>query len=117
MAKKIQISVIASSVPIIDVSLPLEAVVGKVMDYLRDQIAQVLPDKPDLIVLPEVCDRPSNLKEKFDYYRLRGNRVLETLAGIAREQHCYITYPGRSVVCPTAPGAIQPDQVNIQGLG
>ena len=50
MAKKMKISVIASSVPIIDASLPLEAVVGKVTDYLRDQIAQVLPDKPDLML-------------------------------------------------------------------
>ncbi|MDO9540724.1 MAG: carbon-nitrogen hydrolase family protein [Kiritimatiellia bacterium] len=95
MAKKIKISAIASSVPIIDASLPLETVVEKVTDYLRDQIAQVLPDKPDLIVLPECCDRPPNftLKERFDYYRLRGNRVLEALTGIAREQHCHITYP------------------------
>jgi len=78
-----------------DASGALERIVGKVTDYLRDQIAQVLPDKPDVIVLPEVCDCPPNftLNERIDYYRLRGNRILEALSVIAREQHCYITYP------------------------
>jgi len=95
MANKVKISVIASSVPAMETSVSMKPTVGKVGGYLRDQIAQTLPDKPDLIVLPEACDRPPNFKinERFDYYRLRGNRMLETLAGIAREHHCYITYP------------------------
>lgn len=95
MARKIKISVVASSGPAVDASLSLEAGVGKATDHLRGQIAQVLPDKPDLIVLPEACDRPSNFNGQkiFDYYHLRGERVLEALAGIAREHSCYITYP------------------------
>jgi len=95
MAKRIKISVIGSRVPEVDLSAPPQAILKTVIDYLRGQILQTLPDKPDLIVLPEVCDRPPNINVagKLEYYRLRGNRVLEFLSEIAREHHCYITYP------------------------
>lgn len=93
MSKKVRISVIASAVPAIESAVSLEAAVGKVTDYLRDQIAQVLPDKPDLIVLPECCDRPRNYGGRFDYCRIRGNRVCEALADVARQNRCYVTYP------------------------
>ncbi|MBU4212098.1 MAG: carbon-nitrogen hydrolase family protein [Kiritimatiellae bacterium] len=95
MAKKIKISVIGSRVPEADPSAPIQTVLETVIDYLRGQISQVLPDKPDLIVLPEMCDQPSNfaVAKQFEFYRLRGNRVLEFLSGTAREHHCHITYP------------------------
>jgi len=69
--------------------------------FWRAKIDAVLPDRPDLIVLPEVCDRPANTdigdaspaEARLAYYRARGNRILEALAAIARERRCYITYP------------------------
>lgn len=66
--------------------------------YLTTQINQVLPDRPDLVILPEVCDLPCNyeLTSKLvlnDYLDARGDRVLESLKQLASEHHCYITYP------------------------
>ena len=57
-------------------------------------IANVLPDTPDLIVLPECCDRPSGLSAEqcIAYYSTRGNRVLDHLRITARENRCYIAY-------------------------
>lgn len=93
MARKVKISVISSPAPAVDPSAPLQTVVETMADYWRDQITQVLPDKPDLIVLPECCDRPSNQKDTFKYYQARGSQILESLAGQARQNHCYLTYP------------------------
>lgn len=95
MAKRMKISVIAPRGIAIDNAVPMQTAVETVIGYLRDQVSQVLPEKPDLIVLPEVCDRPSNysVENAFKYYPVRGNQVLESLAGIARKHHCYLTYP------------------------
>jgi predicted amidohydrolase len=96
MAKRIKLSVIGSRVATMDPFAPMQVMLETVIDYLRGQILQVLPDKPDLIVLPEVCDLPSHLNNvavQFEYYRFCGNRVLDVLSGIACEHHCYIAYP------------------------
>jgi predicted amidohydrolase len=66
--------------------------------YLTERIGQVLPDQPDLIVLPKVCDLPANYPATsdttlHDYLNARGDRVQCELAKIAHEQHCYIAYP------------------------
>ncbi len=69
-----------------------------VISHLEENISQVLPDKPDLIVLPEVCDRPVGIKsieERFSYYKERGNAVLKFLQKTAKENNCYITYPAQ----------------------
>lgn len=71
-------------------------VVEKVIAHLRGRIDQVLPDRPDLIVLPECCDRPADFapdrKRVLKYYRARGDRVRDAMREIARANHCYIAY-------------------------
>ena len=32
--------------------------------HLREKVAQVLPDHPDLILLPEACDRAGELSQR-----------------------------------------------------
>jgi len=59
--------VIGSRVPEADPSAPIQTVLETVIDYLRGQIAQVLPDKPDLIVLPEMCDRTLMSRNNLDF--------------------------------------------------
>ena len=65
--------------------------------HLQREISQVLPDSPDLIVLPEFCDSPYRYGytagEELEYYRVRDDAILDFLGGIARENSCYITYP------------------------
>jgi predicted amidohydrolase len=66
-------------------------------EHWRDRLATVLPDRPDIIVLPEHCDRPRGATFEHDFYReyleLRGETTLELLADIAREHRTTITYP------------------------
>lgn len=71
-----------------------QKVVDKMIAHWRNKFAQVLPDKPDLIVVPEACDRPSgfSLKKRLQYYRVRKNQVRDFFARTAKENNCYIVY-------------------------
>jgi predicted amidohydrolase len=71
-----------------------QAAVDRMKTHWRNMLADVLPDKPDLIVVPEACDRfPEHpMKERVAYYRVRGNQMRDFFAETAREHHCYIAY-------------------------
>lgn len=64
------------------------------INHWKRELAQVLPDHPDLIVLPEACDRfPKQSKEeRFRYYEFRGDKMLNFFKGVARDNRCYIAY-------------------------
>jgi len=64
------------------------------MDHWGAEIEKVLPDRPDLIVLPEACDRfeEHGVEERLAYYRHRGGRMLEFFAALARKHGCHIAY-------------------------
>ena len=72
-----------------------QKLIDKMKLLWQKEIEKVLPDKPDLIVLPECCDEFTGLscKENIDYYRVRKNQVRDYFAKIAKENNCYITYP------------------------
>ena len=80
--------------------LPLEPetepqkVVAKMIAHWRSKFAEVLPDKPDLIVVPEACDEPAgfSLDKRLKYYRVRKNQVRDYFARVAKENNCYIVY-------------------------
>ena len=59
-----------------------QRVVQRVIAYWRDLFARVLPDRPDLIVVPEACDRPLGLSSEqlAAYYRVRKNQVQDFVA-------------------------------------
>jgi hypothetical protein len=98
LARYVTVSAIGARPPAIDPALPAQDVVTRVISHLESQIQQVLPDRPDLIVLPEVSDLPAGYdltapSTLVDYLDARGERVLQALAQMARERRCYITYP------------------------
>ena len=72
----------------------LEAKVQEMMAYLQKNLEQVLPDQPDLIVVPEACDRfPSfTMEQRKRYYQHRGDRIRDFYRQVARKNHCYIAY-------------------------
>jgi len=74
--------------------------VEMMIQYWRNQLDPVLPDKPDLVVLPECCDQPAGFsQEKLTaYYQARGDRIRDFFAGAARENACYIAYPAIRVL-------------------
>lgn len=62
--------------------------------HWKREFEQVLPDRPDLIVLPEACDRfpAMNKEERLSYYRFRGNKIRDFFCDVARRNRCYIAY-------------------------
>ncbi|NIA28913.1 MAG: carbon-nitrogen hydrolase family protein [Actinobacteria bacterium] len=92
--RNVKISTIGITPPRLENSLTPQQKADRMIDFLRRQLNQVLPDQPDLILLPEACDRPAglSLKEQFEYYKVRGNQVQNFLASVAGEHDCYIAF-------------------------
>jgi predicted amidohydrolase len=97
MKRKIKISTIGYDPFSADKDCRVESLVGDAIKFLKGRIDQVLPDHPDLIVLPECCDRPAcswlDTKMQVEYYKARGERVLNALQEVAKNNNTYITYP------------------------
>jgi predicted amidohydrolase len=94
MPKSARISTISAQPCRVDSGQGLQSVVDQEIRHLASEIGQVLPDSPDLIVLPEACDRPFEwpAEKRADYYRARGGQALEFLKSTAVDNNCYIAY-------------------------
>ena len=68
--------------------------VDTMISHWKRELEQVLPDRPDLIVLPEACDRypAMNKEERLSYYRFRGDKIRDFFRDVARRNRCYIAY-------------------------
>ena len=90
----IKIATIGAGQVTVDADTEPQKVVEKMLSHWQERFAQVLPDRPDLIVVPEACDRPGGLSpEKLrQYYRVRKEQIQSFFARIARENNCYIIY-------------------------
>jgi len=90
----VRIATLGPQAPSVDASAEPQKIVERVIAHWKGRFAQVLPDKPDLIVVPEACDRAGGLSgEKcLAYYRVRKNQVRDFFAEVAKENHCYIVY-------------------------
>ena len=91
----VKIATIGALPSSVDAAATFDEMVQHVVNHWKSRFAEVLPDRPDLIVVPEACDASSGLSEKrlFAYYEARGNRVQNFFASVAKENHCYLTYP------------------------
>lgn len=90
-------SITVSSLGFPQLSYPVkhgEEAVEAVKAHLDFQLSFVLPDKPDLIVFPEACDRYSThtMTERKRYYEYRGDQIRDHLSAVARDNGCYIAY-------------------------
>jgi len=74
--------------------LPFEDALKQMQSFWQSQLELVLPDKPDLIVVPEACDRypAMPLERRLDYYRHRGDQMRDSFADAARANNCYVAY-------------------------
>lgn len=90
----ITIAIIGSSPTSVDTNTEPQQVVNKMIAHWRRQFAQVLPDKPDVIVVPEACDRPGGFSAEklLEYYKVRKDQMQQFFAETARENKCYIVY-------------------------
>lgn len=66
----------------------------KMIIFWRAQLEAVWPHQPDLVVLPEACDRYPQFspERRREYYRRRGDKIRDFLAGEAKAHRCYIAY-------------------------
>jgi len=89
MSNYVKISTLALARMTIDAADPECA--SKLADTITNALSYVLCDKPDLIVMPELCDRPKG--DNTPYFMKRDTTVLERLSRIAADNRCYIVYP------------------------
>ena len=90
----VKIATIGAVSPQLDLNQDPQKLVEQMIEFWAGEFKQVLPDKPDLIVLPEVCDRPGGMDEetKLKYYEARGNQLMEYFASVAKENNCYVAF-------------------------
>ncbi len=77
-----------------------QKIVNKMIAHWKQHFSRVLPDKPDLIVVPEACDRPRGISpdKQKEYYRVRKDQVRDYFAQVARKNNCYIVYSAKRAV-------------------
>ena len=94
MARFVKISSLCPAPYIVDSELDYDSAVSKMINHWNTQFSQVLPDKPDLIITHEACDRSPvySLERRLEYYRVRGNKVRDFMREVAAENNCYIAY-------------------------
>ncbi len=71
-----------------------QQMVDEMITHLSQLLQEVLVEKPDLIVFPEVCDRYEDMsvQDNRAYYDVRKNQVRDFLQDVAKKHHCYIAY-------------------------
>lgn len=91
---RVRIATLGPRSPSVDANAELQKIVNQVIAHWTREFSQVLPDRPDLIVVPEACDRVSGLSRdrQLEYYRVRKNQVRDFFAKVAAENRCYIVY-------------------------
>lgn len=97
MARRIIISSLGQNplrFPLEEKSIGYDELVEKMIAFWKTQIEMVLPDSPDLIVLPEICDdypgMPLEMQKTFR--QARGDRMLKALQEAAAQHNCNVAY-------------------------
>ena len=90
----VRIATLGPRSPSVDANAEPQQIVEQMIAHWRREFAQVLPDRPDLIVVPEACDRPAGLSgdKRLQYYHARKDQVRDYFAKVAAENHCYVVY-------------------------
>ena len=93
-ANYVTVVTIGKSPHVLDKTQGMQKMVENTKEFWRKELEQVIPNKPDLIVLTEECDIPGGLdyKEKYDYLRVQKNQMLDFFASVAKKNHCYIVF-------------------------
>lgn len=96
MAKYVTISCLGPRPLVVPADVSNEEAIERMIGHWQAQLDRVLPDRPDLIVLHEACDRPDPtffpLERRLSYYRAREDRIRDFFADTARRHACYIAY-------------------------
>jgi predicted amidohydrolase len=94
MARYIKVSALGPAPHEMDPEKDPDLCVQEMIEHWDAQLGSVLPDRPDLIVLPEACDRPPNfpMRLRQRYYEVRGDRIRDHFIEVASAYGCNIAY-------------------------
>jgi len=96
MARNVKISSVGKQPPPFPLGEKIdnETLVQEMIRFWQGQINIVLPDKPDLIILPENCDRYFNTPKEalLPYRKTLKRRMLDAMRQIARDNNCYLVH-------------------------
>lgn len=97
--RNVKVATIGARPPQFDKSIGYEQMVKRMINFWQREISNVLPDKPDLIVLQEACDFPwgLNSNEKNEYVNVRKDKFQDFIASVAKENKCYILFGTKRV--------------------
>jgi predicted amidohydrolase len=95
MANRIKISTMGAELVLVDSDATSQEIVNQMLEYWDAKLQRVLPDQPDLIVLPEMCDHPENVstEKELKYYQERDDSLFSFFANYARKNNCTLIYP------------------------
>lgn len=95
MARYIQVASIGGKPPAYHPLCGTEEADAAILSHFKQNLHAVLPDKPDLIVFPEMCDFSlcCTMEENLSYIRNRGDTVLRFMRDVARGHATYVAYP------------------------
>ena len=90
----VKIATIGTAAPSFSGRKDMQKVVDELVSFWDRQMQQVLPDQPDLILLPEFFDIPSGFSSEVqeEFIAIRGDQIHSFLASIAKKNKCYIAY-------------------------
>ena len=92
MARFVKVASVPLNIPSIKDKPEGMSISDFMLNAIKTDLEQVLPDTPDLIVLPEMVDTPNDMphEEKRAFWAARGDRTVRDLSAIAKENNCYI---------------------------
>ena len=117
MARNVKISLVGLSPISHNDSKDYAALTEKMIAFIEKNIQKVLPDKPDIILLPECCDRYpgfTDMDELIRYEDHRGNQVRDFLCELAKKNSVNIAY---SSVRPLPEDTAHPRRNSTQIIG
>jgi predicted amidohydrolase len=96
--RKVTISCVSDHAYVAKESQSIDEIILGTIEQWKLQINKVLPDKPDLLVLPELCDRPKvnsiSPDKQVEIIKSGNTKFLEYLQDVAKSNKIYIAYPG-----------------------
>lgn len=95
MANHVVISTVGAAPPHSTPGRTWQQSVEAMAAFWEMKLSQVWPDQPDLVVLPEMCDRYSDYtpEQMLEFCSARGDQLLDLFRRAAREHNCYLAYP------------------------
>lgn len=94
MSRKVRVTSVGENHRAYDGSRDFEKIVKTEADFIVGEIEKVMPESPDLIVLPEVYDRPGGIPRGVcrEYYNIRGNYIYDRVKETAKNNNVNIVF-------------------------